>query len=342
MKNLLDEFAGLNLRGESKVFLETLSMIKRVAKCDTTVLIEGETGTGKENAARALHYLGVRQNNAFIPINCGSIPDSLFESEIFGFEKGAFTDAKHKQSGLATLADRGTLFLDEVDSLSPRAQASMLRFLQTGEYRPLGSGCLQKSDVRIIAATNANLLQLVANKQFREDLYYRLNVFHIHMPALRERPEDIPVICEHLIHQYIGQYGAGPTKIHPSLLRDFQTRSWPGNVRELENILLREFLMSSGDCVTLPDTDETPDAIVHHSLSPTVTCAPGSEQIQNFQRAKAVAIRRFENHYLEQLLAATAGNVSEAARLAGKERRSIGKMIKKYKIDKSRFSGETA
>lgn len=340
MENLLEEFAGLNLRGKSRIFTETLALIKRVAKCDTTVLIEGETGTGKENAARALHYLGKRRDNAFIPINCGSIPDNLFESEIFGFEKGAFTDAKQKHPGLVALADRGTLFLDEVDSLAPRAQASMLRFLQTGEYRPLGGGAIHKSQVRIIAATNANLAKLVENKQFREDLYYRLNVFHIHMPALRERPEDIEVICVHLVRQYIHQYGSGPGKIHPALLRDLESRPWPGNVRELENVLLREFLLSNGEYVAAPgmdgDHENAASAIVPAAGSPAA-----SEKIQSFQTAKAVAIRRFENHYLEQILEATAGNVSKAARLAGKERRSIGKMIKKYKIDKSRFSRET-
>lgn len=337
--DLLDEFGPLKLHGNSKIFLDVLRLIKKLAKYDTTVLIEGETGTGKENAARALHYLGARQDNAFIPINCGSIPDSLFESELFGYEKGAFTDAKQKQAGLVALAHKGTLFLDEVDSLSPRAQASMLRFLQTGEYRPLGGGTIQKSQVRVIAATNADLSKLVEAKQFREDLYYRLNVFRIRMPALRDRRSDIRVICEHFVQQYVGQYGSGPTKLHPKLLRYFESHNWPGNIRELENTLLREFLLSSSEYVSLcsmPDNSED-DQAADFDTEPFA-----SNVVLSFQKAKAVAIRNFENRYLEQLLAVTEGNVSEAARLAGKERRSIGKLIKKYKIDKSRFCNSSA
>lgn len=335
--DILDEFGPLKLHGNSKIFLDVLRLIKKLAKYDATVLVEGETGTGKENAARALHYLGTRQNNAFIPINCGSIPDSLFESELFGYEKGAFTDAKKKQAGLIALAHNGTLFLDEVDSLSPKAQVSMLRFLQTGEYRPIGGGAIQRSQVRVIAATNADLSKLVAAKKFREDLYYRLNVLRIRMPALRDRRSDIRVICEHLLQQYVGQYGTGPTKLHPDLLRHVESNNWSGNIRELENTLLREFLLSSGDSVSLCSI---PDSTDDHQVPDFSRDSLASNEVQSFQKAKAVAIKNFENRYLEQILTVTEGNVSEAARLAGKERRSIGKLIKKHNIDKSRFCSD--
>ncbi|HWK53140.1 MAG TPA: sigma-54 dependent transcriptional regulator [Hyphomicrobiales bacterium] len=327
---LLEEFAALNLRGNSQAFTDTLLLIKQTAKCDAPVLIEGETGTGKENAARAIHYFGKRQDSAFVPINCGAIPDTLLESELFGYEKGAFTDAKQRQSGLVALANNGTLFLDEVDSLSPRAQAALLRFLQTGEYRPLGGNHTLQSNVRVVAATNADLAARVRHKEFREDLYFRLNVLYVRMPPLRERPDDIEVIADYLVRKYLGQYGSGPTRIHPSFLLRLQGRSWPGNVRELENVLLREFLLANGEQImggasTLRVNDARTQAERLKSGPPT------------FQAAKEEAISRFETSYLQSLLALTAGNVSEAARLAGKERRCLGKLIKKYQIDKSRF-----
>lgn len=322
------EFTELNLRGSSPIFIRTLQLIKQVATCDASVLIEGETGTGKENAARAIHYLSSRNDKAFVPINCGAIPDNLLESELFGFERGAFTDAKQKQQGLVAIAHQGTLFLDEVDSLSIKAQAALLRFLQTGEYRPLGSGTTQRANVRILAATNADLTQLIKKGVFREDLYFRLNVLYVRMPPLRERSEDIGEIAHHLLKKYLCQYGRGAEKIHPTSLHWLQQQPWPGNVRELENVLLREFLLTGGDTIRLPMTRSGPAMPKTESLS--------REKIR-FQDAKEAAISQFECDYLRHLLAMTAGNVTEAAQLAGKERRALGKLIKKYNIDKTQF-----
>lgn len=337
-QSLLDEFADLNLRGNSQIFAQTLTLIKQTAKCDASVLIEGETGTGKENAARAMHYLGKRQDNAFVPINCGAIPDNLLESELFGYEKGAFTDAKQKQQGLVALANNGTLFLDEVDSLSPKAQAALLRFLQTGEYRPLGGGKTEQSHVRIIAATNADLKERVQRKEFREDLYFRLNVLYVRMPPLRERPGDIEEIANHLIKKYLAEYGEGPTRIHKATLLTLMNQHWPGNVRELENVLLREFLLATGDQIIIGNDSSS---AVHSDRSPSYNLEANHSANQipaSFQEAKEAAINEFERNYLKTVLTITEGNVTEAARLAGKERRCLGKLIKKYKIDKSKFS----
>lgn len=324
--SLLIEFAHLNLKGSSDIFKQTLSLIKHIAKCDASVLINGETGTGKENAARAIHYLSSRQDKAFIPINCGAIPDSLLESELFGYERGAFTDAKQKQLGMIAIANNGTLFLDEVDSLSPKAQAALLRFLQTGEYRPLGSGKIQQSNVRIIAATNAKLTILVQQGKFREDLYFRLNVLEVRMPPLRERTEDIKIIAQHFLQKYLHQYPDGPNSIHPSALKWLEQQEWKGNVRELENILLREFLLSPGKLLT-----------INNKVSTEITETNPNTQCLSFQQAKAETICQFEQKYLKEVLALTEGNVSQAARLAGKERRSLGKLIKKYNIDTAEF-----
>lgn len=341
---MLEEFARLNLRGGSDNFAKTLTLIKQTARCDASVLIEGETGTGKENAARAIHYLGERRDGAFVPINCGAIPDSLLESELFGYEKGAFTDARQKQTGLVALANKGTLFLDEVDSLSPKAQAALLRFLQTGEYRPLGGGNTLQSNVRIVAATNANLAERVQHKKFREDLYFRLNVLYVRMPPLRERPDDVEIIAEYLMQKYLDQYGKGPTRIHAATLRNLKSRPWPGNVRELENVLLREFLLCPGEQIEM-----APAPYPMNRSGAGSMISPGKEsssvsfqQTVSFQEAKEAAISEFECGYLQNLLTMTEGNVTEAARLAGKERRCLGKLIKKYNIDKSKFSGHHA
>lgn len=330
-QSVLEEFASLDLRGNSEVFAHTLMLIKQTSKCDASVVIEGETGTGKENAARAIHYLGKRKDNAFVPINCGAIPDNLLESELFGHEKGAFTDANRKQQGLVALANDGTLFLDEVDSLSPKAQAALLRFLQTGEYRPLGSSVTLRSNVRIIAATNASLEEQVKRKAFREDLYFRLNVLYVRMPPLRERPEDITIIVENLIRKYRIQYERGPNRIELPSLRTLQHRAWPGNVRELENVILREFLLSASEQIVIMD-DHVPD-----NRQPPLKNNETPTEPPKFQIAKEEAINKFESAYLQHLLLLTSGNITEAAHLAGKERRCLGKLIKKYNIDKSQF-----
>ncbi|MCE3253361.1 MAG: mopR [Cellvibrio sp.] len=341
---LLAEFASLNLIGKSSQFVENIQLIKKMSACHAAVLIQGETGTGKENAARAIHYLSKRREQSFVPVNCAAIPDNLVESELFGHEKGAFTDAKQTQAGLVALADGGTLFLDEIDSLTPKAQAALLRFLQTLEYRALGAKQTRRADVRILAATNADLKNLVANKQFREDLYFRLNVLNLTMPPLRKRLDDIVLIADNILHRFALEYQAAPKRLGRQGLDYLMQHAWPGNIRELENCLLRAFLLSPGETLEFVEVQETDSTWQTRDLdklseefAPAITHGITQTPPLSFQDAKAIAINEFEANYLRKVMLIAQGNVSVAARLAGKERRSLGKLLQKYAIDKAQF-----
>jgi DNA-binding NtrC family response regulator len=326
VKILIDEFAGLNLVGASPAFLSAMRTIKKIAGCDAPALVEGETGTGKELAARAIHYLGARRDHPFIPVNCGALPDQLLENELFGHERGAFTDAREVQVGVVQLAEGGTLFLDEIDALSPKAQVALLRFLQDRQYRPLGSKRLRTANVRFIAASNTDLSELTQQHQFRQDLLYRLNVVPVRLPPLRARDADVELLARHFIKRFARQYGQPEKSLPPSIIGALRRHHWPGNVRELENTLHRAFVLADGDTVRVPALhgdegerrrsllDRRQTALLEHDLG----------------AAKARLIVEFERRYLESLLRDTQGNVSEAARRAGKERRALGKLIKKH------------
>jgi DNA-binding NtrC family response regulator len=328
-QKILEDFAGMNLVGQSPVFMQLLAFIKRIARCDAAVLIEGETGTGKENAARAIHYLSDRRDGGFVPVNCGAIPDNLLESELFGHEKGAFTDAKTDRPGLVELASAGTLFLDEVDSLSPKAQSALLRFLQTHEYRPLGSRRLKHTDVRVIVATNVNLKKKVETGEFRGDLLFRMNVLSVYIPPLRDRTEDIEAIAVSLLSKYSEQYNSRLKTLHPKSLEWLKAQEWSGNVRELENVLLREFLLSEGPLIKCGSAT--------YPVGMPARVAVEGRSVPAFQKAKEAAIEAFEIEYVNKVLEITSGNVTEAARIAGKERRAFGKLIKKHSVDKSEY-----
>jgi DNA-binding NtrC family response regulator len=326
---LHDEFYRLNLCGNCDRFVQVLELIKQLSQHHATVLIQGETGTGKENAARAIHYLGVRATCPFVPINCATIGDDLLESELFGHEKGAFTDAHQTKEGLVAVANGGSLFLDEVDSLTPKGQAALLRFLQTQEYRPVGSKKILRANVRIIAATNADLKQSVKDKQFREDLFFRLNVLNLLMPPLRERKADIPIIAESLLQRFSREYDLPARLLSQRSMQYLQQQSWPGNVREFENTLLRSYLLSAGEHIEI--NDEAVPAFLA-AQAPADKCEGAS---MSFQDAKAHAIVEFEKNYLSQVMRVTHGNVTLAAKISGKERRALGKLLQKYAIDKS-------
>ncbi len=330
------EFYKLNLCGNCDKFLQVLELIKQLSKHQATVLIQGETGTGKENAARAIHYLGARVTCPFVPINCATIADDLLESELFGHEKGAFTDAHQTKEGLVVVANGGSLFLDEIDSLSSKAQASLLRFLQTQEYRPVGSKKILRANVRVIAATNTDLKQLVQHKKFREDLFFRLNVLNLTMPPLRERKADMAIIAESLLQRFSRDYELPTRLLSQQSLRYLQQQDWPGNVREFENTLLRSYLLSTGSYI------EIDDGVVPAFHAPAADAEPDIETANqyapmSFQDAKAQAIVDFEQHYLREVMQITHGNVTLAAKIAGKERRALGKLLQKYAIDKSRY-----
>ena len=239
--------------GKSALMRQVLAQIEKLRQVDVNVLITGESGTGKELAAMALHYGGVRRNEPFEVINCAAIPLELLESELFGHEKGAFTGALQRRKGLFERADRGTVFLDEIGELDQRLQAKLLRVVQEKEIMPVGAGQRKKIDVRILSATNRDLKQLVAAGKFREDLYFRLNVVNIHLPALRERPEDIPPLVEAFVAKYNRKMGRSVLKIEAAAIEALVRHDYRGNVRELENIIEKTLVFLSGDVLTLQD-----------------------------------------------------------------------------------------
>lgn len=339
------DWTGLNLHGQSPAFRSALALLHQCARVDATVLVCGETGTGKELAARAIHYLSPRQHGPFVPINCGALPDSILEAELFGHTRGAFTDAKNDSLGVIGQAQGGTLFLDEIDSLSPRAQAAILRFAQDRSYRPLGSPQIRQADVRIVAATNADLSALAEQGQFRQDLLYRLNVLSVPLPPLRERHDDTLLLARAFVQRLVWQYGTPPRALSPGSTTWLQQpRAWPGNVRELEHLIHRAFLLSSGPQVTLQ-----PDAAQPSTSTSTAAAAPpamvdtifgsacDAPALAAFAEAKAEAIEAFERRYLMAVLNQAGGNLSLAARLAGKERSRFCRLVRKHGLQR----GET-
>ncbi len=308
--------------GTSAAHARMLEQLRRVAASEAPALIEGETGSGKELAARAIHYGGPRRAGPFVPVNCGALPDTLVEAELFGHERGAFTDARNARRGLVAEAAGGTLFLDEVDSLSPKAQVTLLRFLQDQCYRPVGTARERRSDVRLLAAANRPLQMLVEQREFRADLMYRLNILHLVLPPLREREGDAELLAERFVQLLATKYRCAPKPLHPDTRTWLVRQPWPGNVRELESWVHRQFLMCGGE------------HIVHtEGLAVADTPKPGCPTtLARYQQAKAEALLRFESEYLAHALNISHGNVTRAAALAGKERRAFGKLLKKHGI----------
>jgi DNA-binding NtrC family response regulator len=311
--------------GASPQIAVVMRHIEKMAPSDAVVLIQGETGSGKELAARAIHNASPRASGPFVAVNCGAVPDSLIETELFGHARGAFTDAREARAGVIAHAHHGTLFLDEIDALSPKAQVTILRFLQDLRYRPVGGAQEIRGDVRVIAASNQHLPSLVDNGRFRRDLLYRLNILELWIPPLRGRLDDIELLAHHFIDQFSGHYGLGVRRLHPATLDWLRHHDWPGNVRELENWIHRELLLADGEEIGSPAT-------------PTSMADRQDRPAPDLRTAKARAVAEFEAAYVAGVLARTHGNVTAAARLAGKERRAFGKLIKKYGIDKRRYS----
>ncbi len=321
----LANFRVESLVGESEVFLRQVEQIPLLAGSDATVLIGGETGTGKELFARAIHYHSSRQGKPFIPVNCGALPDQLFENELFGHERGAFTNAYTRQAGLVEEAEGGTLFLDEIDTLSLTGQTKLLRFLQDKQYRPLGRSKNKAADVRVIVATNTDLRQRVIEKLFREDLFYRLNVIMVTVPPLRERIEDIPLLARHFLKTFGAQQGKQSLVLASSAIRTLLSYSWPGNVRELEGLIQRAVLLTKTATI--------------HPEELAVPSQTGRQQplTGSLRAAKSSVLREFERSYLAKTMAIAKGNVSQAARTAGKERRTFQRLLQKHRIDRHDF-----
>jgi DNA-binding NtrC family response regulator len=324
------DWSALNLIGESPVFRDVLKLLLQWASVNATVLLYGETGTGKELAARAVHYFSERRCGPFVPLNCGAVSDELFEAEFFGHAKGAYTDAKGESRGVVGLAEGGTLFLDEIDSLSPRAQAAILRFVQDRSYRPLGSMRFHQADVRLIAASNADLADLSQIGRFRPDLLFRLDLLALKMPPLRERPGDALLLAEAFVRRFCVQYRMPGRQLNAASRAALcAPHPWPGNVRELEHRVHRCFLLSKGPLVEL-------------GLAPGSAGVPSEDEVTStgfvatsFAEAKARVIADFERRYVRDMLQYTQGNVSEAARLAGKERSRFGRLVRKYELHRS-------
>src|SRR6266545_5936388 len=252
----LKEDIGLkHIIGESPAFLDQVRCVPRFARCDATVLISGESGTGKELFARAIHYLSPRADRPFVPVNCGALPENLVESEIFGHKRGAFTGAVSDQAGLIREAEGGTLFLDEIDCLTPQAQVKLLRFLQDGEYRSVGSQQILHANIRVVAAANADFSRMVREGKFREDLFYRLNVLSLTLPALRERRGDILLLTRDFLDKQAAIARIRPKNLSLAALNRLLSHSWPGNVRELQNVLTRAIVLSDRDSIEPADLD---------------------------------------------------------------------------------------
>lgn len=311
------------LVGQSPSFLNETAKIPLIAKSDSTVLIMGETGTGKEVVGRAIHYLSPRASEPFVPVNCGAIPVELIENELFGHERGAFTGAGASRVGLIQEAAQGTLFLDEINSLPLLAQVKLLRFLQSKEYRPLGSTKSLQGDVRIIAASNANLEAEIEAGTLRRDLYYRLNVVPIVLPPLRERASDIILLARHFLVQYAAKFNSPAITFSPEAERKLLLYSWPGNVRELEHVIERVTVLCTRKIIN-------EDQIILPGENNNLT------QL-SFQEMKEKVISQFETEYIQRLLTAYRGNISKAAQAARKERRTFWGLVRKHKIDVEKF-----
>jgi DNA-binding NtrC family response regulator len=301
------------LIGESEVMRKVLRAIEKAASSSATILITGESGTGKELVARGIHYNSSRASAPFVPINCGGIPEALLESELFGYVKGAFTGAVETRAGFFQIADGGTIFLDEVSETSLSMQVKLLRVLQDKEVIMVGERHPQRVDVRIIAATNKDLLSLVQKETFREDLYYRLNVITIEIPPLRERGEDILLLVKHFASKFSKEFGKPSPRFSESALHVLESYYWPGNVRELENIIQRLIVMSEENIIEVPDLPSLMRFSALRGFSPRQTLA------------------EVEAEYILSVLAGVDGNKTRAAEILGISRKTLREKLKKSK-----------
>jgi len=309
--------------GRDPVFLAEINKIPMVSNCNASVLIFGETGTGKELFGRAIHYLSPRSGKPFIPVNCGAIPSELVENELFGHMKDAFTGASRSYTGLIQTAEGGTLFLDEISCLPIQAQAKLLRFLQDKEYRQLGSTKIKQADVRVIAASNLDPKQMVSEGKLRQDLLYRLNTIPLTLPPLRDRKVDISVLAEYFLGKYASEFKKPVMHFSSAALQKILAYEWPGNVRELENVVERAVIFCPEKVI------QSEDIVLPHAKSNACE--------ESLQAQKARVIAQFEKTYIENLLLVHQGNITLAAKAAQKNRRAFWELIRKYQINAPDF-----
>ena len=314
-----------NIVGKSSRMKKVFESIRMVAKTDLTVLITGESGTGKDLTARAIHALSPRKKAPFISINCPTLPENILESELFGYKKGAFTHATQNRAGLFQEAHNGTIFLDEIGDISPTIQTKLLRVLQEKEIKPLEDTKFIRVDVRIIASTNQNLAEKLLKNEFRQDFYYRLNVLSIELPALRDRPEDIPLISNHLLEKHSVKLNKPLNRLSPELMNLFLKKPWVSNVRKMENVIILEILFSTTDEITPRDID-------FNEILPDGPRMEHPFHQQPYKEAKEQTLQQFNAGYIGNLLAANNGNVTQSARSCGLERHALQQIMRRYKV----------
>ncbi|MEN6441351.1 MAG: sigma-54 dependent transcriptional regulator [Syntrophobacter sp.] len=317
--------------GESPALQRVLATIRRVAPTDLSVLIAGESGSGKELAAHTIHALSNRSGKKMVVVNCPAIPETLLESELFGYKKGAFTHATHDKKGLVELAHGGTLFLDEIGDLPKLLQTKLLRMLQEKEIRPLGDHRTKTIDVRVISSTNLDLPDKIERGEFREDLYYRLNVVSIRMPSLREIREDIPLLAFHILKKYVQEANLPPRTFSPEAIQILMEGQWKGNVRQLENTIKRAAALTSGEVIGT----EQLDLYETDGRFPQKRTRDFHEM--SYHEAREAMIKDFTTRYITELLTRTNGNVSGAAALSGLERQSLQHLMRKCGIRSDAF-----
>jgi DNA-binding NtrC family response regulator len=316
-REITKEFCFSNIIGKSPVMQELFSLIRRVARTKSTVIIYGKSGTGKELVAKALHYNSPRADKAFVAFNCAAIPETLLETELFGHAKGAFTDARYAKKGLFVEADGGTLFLDEIGDMPVSIQGKLLRAIQEREIRPVGATQDIKIDVRLVAATHHDLQQLLKEGKIREDLYFRLNVVPINLPELKDRKEDIPPLVRHFIKKYAVENNQKPLNVSRETMRILMEYSWPGNVRELENVLERAAILTEGPMIQPENLPEGLRSAPYAS----------DEEIPI-----SFSLENLEKKHIQDILNLTRGNQSEAAKILGIDRRTLYRKIKAYNL----------
>jgi len=328
-EELVGRFQFDHIIGASSSLKEVLERVEKIAVRDTSVLITGESGTGKELIAQAIHYNSPRKEKKFVAINCGALPATLLESELFGYRKGAFTGASENRRGLLETADGGTLFLDEVGNLPMTVQKTLLRFLEEQEFNRLGDPTPTKVDVRVLSATNTDMKAAVKAGEFREDLYYRLNVVNIHLPPLRERQDDIPLLAAHFIGLQNSKFSTHIKGLAHDALEAAQEFSWPGNIRQLRNVIEASIALESNDYITLP---------VLSQFIEVAASAQAEGEASPDEGEYSKALTRFETDYLRGLLRKNHGNVEAAAKEAGTNIATIYRKIKKYGIRKDEYN----
>lgn len=322
------------IRSRNPAMRKVFDGVRSVAPTIATVLLQGETGTGKGLLARLIHWHSLRCDKPFVAVHCGAIPDTLLESELFGHEKGAFTGADRRKLGKFEMARGGTIFLDEIGTVTPSAQIKLLQVLQDGSFSRVGGEDTLHTDARIIAATNANLRELTETGGFRKDLFYRLNIFLIQIPPLRDRLEDLPHLIELFRNTLNAKYGKSVRRIHPDVLEGFRHYDWPGNIRELENILERAAILETAD--TLGPGAFPPELVAACPEGAEACDRPDREDL-TLAEARGIALHRFEKSYIHELLQRNRGRINLSAQKAGITTRQLNRLLTRYGIDKKHY-----